>query len=55
VLLAYTVALTHGVHSHVGIAYILIGMFALALRNSWDLLVELHVADMETAASNGDH
>ncbi len=51
----YTVVMAQGVHSQVGIAYILVGMFALALRNSWNLLVELRVADTDSTPSNGDH
>jgi uncharacterized membrane protein len=43
-LLGYTVAFARGSAPQFPIAYILIGLFGLALRNSWDLLVELRFA-----------
>jgi hypothetical protein len=42
-LLAHAVALAWGLQVQSGIAYIFMGLFGIALRNSWDLLVELHV------------
>lgn len=44
VLIISSIALARGQRVQVVVGYVLIGLFALALRNSWDLLVELRVA-----------
>jgi hypothetical protein len=43
-LLGYTIALARGASSQYGVATVIIGLFGLALRNSWELLVELPLA-----------
>jgi hypothetical protein len=53
-LLGYTIALARGVSSQSGVAYVFIGLFGLALRNSWDLLVELRVATGAAAAASDE-
>jgi hypothetical protein len=54
-LLLYTIAASRHGGSQGGVAYVIVGMFALALRNSWDLLVELHVAIDTGPGPSDDH